>query len=97
MTNVNALLSGIEDKIYKLISSQKEIKKENIQLIKEKNELVRKVEEQNKLIKNLESEKEKNLLQNSESVEFTENKTEVYSKIDELVQEIDKCIESLKS
>ena len=97
MTNVNALLSGIEDKIHKLILSQKEIKKENIQLIKEKNELVRKLEEQNKLIKNLESEKEQNLLQNSGSVEFTENKTEVNSKIDELVQEIDKCIESLKS
>ena len=97
MTNVNALFSGIEEKIHQLILTHKEIKKENIELIKGKNELLKTVEEQHKLIKNLESEKEQNLLQHSEPVEFTGSKVEVGSKIDELVQEIDKCIEYLKS
>jgi hypothetical protein len=97
MTDVNALLSGIENKIQKLILTQKEVKNKNIRLIEEKNELLKKIEEQNKLIKNLESEKKQNLLQNLESVEFAENKIEVSSKIEELVQEIDKCIEYLKS
>ena len=97
MTDVNALLSGIEDKIQKLILTQKDLKKANNQLTEDNNELLKKIEEQNILIKNLESEKEQNLLQSSGSKEFAGNKIEANSKIDELVQEIDKCIEYLKS
>ena len=96
MSDVNNLIITLEDKIHNLIISYKLIKQQNEQLINEKNNLTNKIEEQNLIINELNSEQKKALLQISESEKATKEKKEIGLKIDELIVEIDNCIENLK-
>jgi len=96
MSDVNNLITTLEDKIHNLIISYKLIKQQNEQLINEKKNLTNKIEEQNLIINDLNSEQKKALLLVSESEKANKEKKEIGIKIDELIVEIDNCIENIK-
>ncbi len=90
MQDLTILISGIEYKLKKLLSSTKKLKNENIQLSEKLQEYIQIIEKQNNTIKELE-EKYK-VLKISKSIDIKTNSFDQKIKINEMLREIDKCI-----
>ena len=93
MKDIETIISGLEFKIRKLINLQKNLKSENADLLKEKLELLSNLNLKNEKIKELE-EKYK-VLKISKTMESGIKNTDMKLKINEMVREIDKCVEIL--
>ncbi len=93
MSDVDKLVLQINDKIKKLINVKQTLLIENENLVKKQEELLQQVENKNKIIEEL---KNKNSnLSIADKVKQIEGNSDVKLKIDEMVREIDKCIELL--
>ena len=93
MSDVDKLVLQINDKIKKLINVKQTLLIENENLVKKQEELLQQVESKNKRIEEL---KNKNSnLSIADKVKQLEGNSDVKLKIDEMVREIDKCIELL--
>jgi hypothetical protein len=90
MADMTELVSGIEEKIYKLISEHRQSLAENERLSSEIEELKVRLAEQVKL--NVESEKKLNILKTVKTLENKEGTAEAKAQISRLLREIDKCI-----
>jgi len=93
MKNINLLVSGIEFKTRKLVNSYKDIQNEVTQLNEKIKALQHTIEEQKEVIKNLE---EKNkTIKIAKTLDKGKETLDSRLKINELVREIDKCIDLL--
>ncbi|HNY07929.1 MAG TPA: hypothetical protein PKL64_07530 [Bacteroidales bacterium] len=93
MKNINLLVSGIEFKTRKLVNSYKDIQNEITQLNEKIKSLQHTIEEQKEVIKNLE---EKNkTIKIAKTLDKGKETLDSRLKINELVREIDKCIDLL--
>jgi hypothetical protein len=90
MADMTELVSGIEEKIYKLISAHRQALAENERLGKKLEELKVRLEEQVRI--NIESEKKLNILKTVKTLENKEGTAEAKAQISRLLREIDKCI-----
>jgi predicted RNase H-like nuclease (RuvC/YqgF family) len=90
MADMSEIVSGIEEKIYRLIAAHRLIAAENERLGKESGELKKKLEEQKTL--NEELEKKLNILKTVKTLENKEGTVEAKAHINHLLREIDKCI-----
>jgi chromosome segregation ATPase len=90
MTDVTLLLSGIEEKLQKLIGRQKELSEKMDRYRDEIRELKKIHEEQKEEINRLKE--QYRVLKLSKTFEKKEGAVEAKAKINELVREIDKCI-----
>ncbi len=95
MNDANELISGIEYKVRKLVNLQKENKSENELLLNQNTELKNNIEEQKKIINQLKE--EFNKIKLAKSLESMKGSNDAKLKINELVREIDKCIEFLSN
>ncbi|MCK4406770.1 MAG: hypothetical protein KAV44_03775 [Bacteroidales bacterium] len=95
MNDADELISGIEYKVRKLVNLQKEYKSENELLLNQNTELKKNIEEQKKIINQLKE--EFNKIKLAKSLEFMKGSNDAKLKINELVREIDKCIELLSN
>lgn len=95
MKELSILVSGIEYKVKKLINQniQKETEKTN--LINENNNLNKIIEQQKKQIREL-KEKLRNL-KIAKSLESNKESVDAKNRINELVREIDRCIEFINN
>lgn len=93
MSDVTAVVGAIRSKVKKLITSVQSLEEENIKLKEKQAELVQTIESQSKFIEEL-NDKNKNVII-AESIKKTEGSSDVKKRIDEMVREIDKCIELL--
>ncbi len=93
MSDVDKLVIQINDKIKKLINVKQALLIENDNLVKKQEELLQQVENKNKIIEELKN-KNRNL-SIADKVKQLEGNSDVKLKIDEMVREIDKCIELL--
>jgi len=93
MSDVDKLVLQINDKIKKLINLKQTLLIENENLIKKQEDLLQQVENKNKIIEELKN-KNRNL-SIADKVKQLEGNSDVKLKIDEMVREIDKCIELL--
>lgn len=90
MQDLSILVSGIEFKLRKLIEQNNQLKIENAQLLKTKEELSKLIENQ-KIIINKSEEKYK-VLKIAKSLESSTNSFDQKIKINEILREVDKCI-----
>lgn len=90
MADMSELVSGIEEKIYRLIGAQRQVTAENEKLGKEVLLLNKKLEDQQKIIEELE--KKLNILKTVKTIENKEGTAEAKAKVSRLLREIDKCI-----
>ncbi len=95
MNDAHELISGIEYKVRKLVNLQKENKSENELLLNQNTELKNNIEEQKKIINQLKE--EFNRIKLAKSLESMKGSNDAKLKINELVREIDKCIELLSN
>ena len=95
MNDAHELISGIEYKVRKLVNLQKENKSENELLLNQNTELRNNIEEQKKIINQLKE--EFNKIKLAKSLESMKGSNDAKLKINELVREIDKCIELLSN
>ncbi len=95
MNDADELISGIEYKVRKLVNLQKENKSENELLLNQNTELKKNIEEQKKIINQLKE--EFNRIKLAKSLESMKGSNDAKLKINELVREIDKCIELLSN
>ena len=95
MKDADELISGIEYKTRKLVNLQNKYKSENELLINQNIELKEYIEEQKKNINQLKEEINKKKL--AKSLESMKGSNDAKLKINELVREIDKCIELLNN
>ncbi|MBE9480358.1 MAG: hypothetical protein IMY69_01530 [Bacteroidetes bacterium] len=95
MNDADELISGIEYKVRKLVNLQKEYKSENELLLNQNTELKKNIEEQKKIINQLKE--EFNKIKLAKSLESMKGSNDAKLKINELVREIDKCIELLSN
>lgn len=96
MAQEDEVLSCIKGKVEKLISSHQKLLLENQQLIEEKKNLQKDVETQKQEIKKLDEINK--FIKFAKSIAKNDDDTNnVKSKINELVRDIDKCVELLKS
>jgi predicted RNase H-like nuclease (RuvC/YqgF family) len=95
MNDAHELISGIEYKVRKLVNLQKENKSENELLLNQNTELKKNIEEQKKIINQLKE--EFNKIKLAKSLESMKGSNDAKLKINELVREIDKCIELLSN
>jgi len=95
MNDANELISGIEYKVRKLVNLQKENRSENELLLNQNTELKKNIEEQKKIINQLKE--EFNKIKLAKSLESMKGSNDAKLKINELVREIDKCIELLSN
>lgn len=95
MNDAHELISGIEYKVRKLVNLQKENKSENELLLNQNTELKNNIEEQKKIINQLKE--EFNKIKLAKSLESMQGSNDAKLKINELVREIDKCIELLSN
>jgi hypothetical protein len=93
MSDVDKLIIQINDKIEKLIGVKQALLIENKNLSVKQAELLLEIQNKNKIIDELRN-KNRNL-SIAESVKQIEGNSDVKLKIDEMVREIDKCIELL--
>ena len=93
MSDVTAVVGAIRSKVKKLITTVQSLEEENIKLKEKQAELVQTIESQSKFIEEL-NDKNKNVII-AESIKKTEGSSDVKKRIDEMVREIDKCIELL--
>ncbi|NQV01498.1 MAG: hypothetical protein HQ542_02550 [Bacteroidia bacterium] len=90
MGDVETLVSGIDNKVHKLIERLQILQKENDQFRQEIHELNQINQRQNQTIEELE--KKINLLKTTRNLEIKEGTVEAKVTINELLREIDKCI-----
>ena len=95
MNDADELIFGIEYKVRKLVNLQKENKSENELLLNQNTELKKNIEEQKKIINQLKE--EFNRIKLAKSLESMKGSNDAKLKINELVREIDKCIELLSN
>lgn len=95
MKELSILVSGIEYKIKKLINQNSQKEAERIDLINENNNLNKIIEQQKKQIREL-KEKLRNLTI-AKSLEFENESVDAKNRINELVREIDRCIEFINN
>jgi len=93
MSEVKKLVDQINSKINKLISAKQSLLVENNKLQNKQEELLKRIEEQNKIIEELKNKNE--YLAIAKNVKQTEGNSDVNRKIEEMVREVDKCIELL--
>jgi hypothetical protein len=93
MKDLETIISGLEFKIRNLINLHKNLKTENENLLKEKNELLKNLNLQNEKIKELDNKYK--ILKISKTIESGQKGTDIKLKINEMVREIDKCVEIL--
>ena len=94
MNDLTLNITDLKAKIEKIVKLHQELKKENEQLVADKDNLQKTINEQKAKIEAL----EKHNLEIQESKNIEQNKvvTDTKVKINELVQEIDDCIALLK-
>jgi len=93
MSGVNELIPTIRSKVNKLVNALQSLENENNKLKKKQTELVQTIENHNNSIKELKDKKSSILI--ADSIKQTEGNSDVKKQIDEMVREIDKCIELL--
>jgi hypothetical protein len=93
MSDVDKLIIQINDKIKKLIGVKQALLIENKNLTVRQADLLLEIQNKNRIIDELRN-KNRNL-SIAESVKQIEGNSDVRLKIDEMVREIDKCIELL--
>jgi len=93
MEDAATLITGIEYKVRKLVDNIERLSSENIRLLNKNRDLENKIEENIKIIKTIED-KNKTLIV-AKSLEFSEGSINAKKRIDELVREIDMCINLL--
>lgn len=96
MHNLSTKINGIQAKIQKLLSLHQQLKSQNAELLAVNKAMNQLVEEKKKLLEALE---EKNkIVRLAKSIEKTPTETtELKSKINELIREVDKCIAFLNN
>ena len=94
MNDLTLNIGDLKAKIEKVVKLHQELKKENEQLVADKENLQKTINEQKNTIEALE--KNNKELEKSKSEEQTKIVTDTKDKINELVQEIDNCIALLK-
>ena len=93
MSEVKKLIDQINTKVYRLISAKQNLLDENNKLQNKQRELLEQLEDKNKLIEELKNKNE--YLAIAKNVKLTEGNSGVKRKIEEMVREVDKCIELL--
>lgn len=90
MADIEALVTGIDVKVHKLIERLKNLQQENEQNKKEIHQLNQINERQNQIIETLNQ--NINHLKTKQNIEFKGGTVEAKATINELLREIDKCI-----
>jgi len=90
MADTSGIVSGIEQKIYRLIGKHRQTLAENEKFCEEIRELKLTVEEQRKKIEELE--KKLNILKTTGTLTNREDSAAARAKVADLLREIDKCI-----
>ncbi len=90
MDDVTTLVSGIDFKVRKLIAQQRKLRDEKENLIIELNQQKQTNEEQKQVIKGFEE--KIRILKLVKMTDGKEDNSDVRTRINELVREIDKCI-----
>ena len=93
MSEVTALVGTIRSKVKKLVSTVHSLESENEKLRQKQVELLQTIENQNNLLEELQDKNKRILI--ADSIKQTEGSGDVKKQIDEMVREIDKCIELL--
>ncbi len=94
MNDLTLNIGDLKGKIEKLVKLHQELKKENEQLVSDKESLQNTINEQKMTIEALE--KNNKAIEASKNEEQTKIVVDTKEKINELVQEIDNCIALLK-
>jgi len=94
MNDLTLNIGDLKGKIEKLVKLHQELKKENEQLVSDKESLQNTINEQKMTIEVLE--KNNKAIEASKNEEQTKIVVDTKEKINELVQEIDNCIALLK-
>ncbi len=95
MKELSILVSGIEYKVKKIINQNNQKETEKTNLINENNKLNKIIEQQKQQIREL-KEKFRNL-EIAKSLEFNKGSVVAKNRINELVREIDRCIEFINN
>lgn len=95
MKELSVLVSGIDYKVKKLINQNNQKEAEKTDVINENNNLNKIIEQQKKQIREL-KEKLRNLTI-AKSLEFNKESVGAKNRINELVREIDRCIEFINN
>jgi predicted RNase H-like nuclease (RuvC/YqgF family) len=90
MADTSELVSGIEQKINRLIGKHRQTLTENERFCEEIGELKKKLEEQQVKIEALEN--KLNILKTTGTLEYKEGSVAAKARISDLLREIDKCI-----
>jgi chromosome segregation ATPase len=93
MSDVTVLVGTIRNKVKKLVNNMHSLEAENEKLKAKQADLLQTIEHQNNLLQEL-KDKNKTILI-ADSVKQTKGSSGVKKQIDEMVREIDKCIELL--
>jgi hypothetical protein len=93
MSDITVMVGAIRSKVNKLVKTIQSLEAENSKLKEKQAELALTIDHQNNLINEL-NDKSKNALI-ADSIKITEGSSDVKKRIDEMVREIDKCIELL--
>jgi len=93
MSDVKRLVDQINIKISKLVEIKQSLLTENENLQKKQEEFLQQIESKNKIIEELKNKNE--ILTIAKKVKQPEGNSDVKRKIDEMVREVDKCIELL--
>ncbi|MCX6295755.1 MAG: hypothetical protein NTX97_06760 [Bacteroidetes bacterium] len=94
MNDLTLNITDLKSKIEKIVKLHQELKKENEQLVADKENLQKTIDEQKNTIAVLE--KNNKEIEETKSIEQDKIVTDTKLKINELVQEIDNCIALLK-
>ena len=90
MADTSGIVSGIEQKIYRLIGKHRQTLAENEKFCEEIRDLKQTIEEQRKKIEELE--KKLNILKTTGTLTNREDSAAARAKVADLLREIDKCI-----
>lgn len=93
MSGVHELIGTIRKRVNSLVNDLQSLKNENNKLKDRQTELLLTIENQNNLIKELKDKNNRIII--SETIKQTEGSKDVKKQIDEMVREIDRCIELL--
>ncbi len=93
MSDITVMVGAIRNKVNKLVNTIRSLETENLKLKEKQAELASTIDQQNKLIEEL-NDRNKNALI-ADSITKTDGSSDVKKRIDEMVREIDKCIELL--
>lgn len=93
MNDIAAITRTIRTKVNKLITAVHSLEIENKKLKEKQEELLQTIENKNKSIAELHDNNKIALI--ADSIKQTEGSSDVKEQIDEMVREIDKCIELL--